>query len=142
MTVRWLLDTNVLSEPARERPSLAVLYRWDEHEGRVVTAAPVVHEMRYGCARLPRSRKRDEYRGYLENEILPFVPVLSYDLAAAEWHAEQRARLVRQGKTPSFVDGQIAAIAAVNDCVLVTRNTHDFQEFQGLTVEDWFSTES
>jgi predicted nucleic acid-binding protein len=37
------------------------------------------------------------------------------------------------------VDGQIAAIAAVNDLVLVTRNVRDFSGFAGLDVESWFS---
>lgn len=64
-------------------------------------------------------------------------PIVGYDRAAAEWHARERARLVRKGKTPSFVDGQIAAIANVNDLVLVTLNRRDFKMFDGLKVEDW-----
>ena len=37
---------------------------------------------------------------------------------------------------PPFADGQIAAIAAVNDLLLVTRNTADFAYF-GIEIEDW-----
>lgn len=33
---------------------------------------------------------------------------------------------------------QIAAVAYVNDLVLVTRNVADFQSFAGIRVEDWF----
>ncbi|MBI9084711.1 MAG: hypothetical protein JEZ11_14035 [Desulfobacterales bacterium] len=40
-------------------------------------------------------------------------------------------------KTPSFVDGQIAAIAFVNGLVVVTRNVSDFECFEGLQVENW-----
>ena len=39
------------------------------------------------------------------------------------------------GKTPPFVDGQIAAIAAVNGLVLVTFNVTDFADFDGLAVD-------
>jgi tRNA(fMet)-specific endonuclease VapC len=35
------------------------------------------------------------------------------------------------------VDGQIAAIAKINDLVLVTRNVEDFKLFSGLKSENW-----
>ncbi len=41
------------------------------------------------------------------------------------------------GLTPTFVDGQIAAIAYVNNLVVVTINTSDFMDFGGLHVENW-----
>jgi len=43
------------------------------------------------------------------------------------------------GQTPPYVDGQIAAIAAVNQLVLVTRNITDFENFQDLQLENWFA---
>ncbi len=51
--------------------------------------------------------------------------------------AEERARLGRSGRTPAFVDGQIAAVARVNDLVLVTGNLAHYRDFEGLVVEDW-----
>ena len=63
--------------------------------------------------------------------------MLDYDLDGADWHARERARLVAAGKTPPFVDGQIAAIACVNDLTLVTSNLDDFREFGELKVESW-----
>ena len=49
--------------------------------------------------------------------------ILPYDDGAAEWHARERARLSSKGLTPSFVDGQVAAITVVNGLILVTRKT-------------------
>jgi tRNA(fMet)-specific endonuclease VapC len=46
--------------------------------------------------------------------------------------------LVSIGKTPSFADGQIAAIAKVNDLIIVTNNIADYVDFTGLQVENWF----
>ncbi|MEA3360272.1 MAG: VapC toxin family PIN domain ribonuclease, partial [Thermodesulfobacteriota bacterium] len=63
--------------------------------------------------------------------------ILPYDDRAAEWHAKERARLSAKGATPSFVDGQIAAIASVNGLVLVTRNVDDFKTFLDLKLENW-----
>jgi tRNA(fMet)-specific endonuclease VapC len=59
-------------------------------------------------------------------------------MEAAEWFAEERARLSQIGRPPSYPDGQIAAIAATNDLILVTRNTTDFADFIDLQVENWF----
>ncbi len=64
--------------------------------------------------------------------------ILPYCDRAAEWFAIERARLTALGRTPSYPDGQIAAIARVNDLVLVTRNVSDFADFDGLTLENWF----
>lgn len=73
-------------------------------------------------------------------KCVPQLPcsILPYDRDVALWHAEERARLTLQGRTPPFVDGQIAAIAIVNNLTLVTRNTGDFADFAERTVENWF----
>jgi len=63
--------------------------------------------------------------------------ILSYDDRAAEWHAKERVRLTLKGLTPTFVDGQIAAISAVNGLILVTRNVNDFKQFLRLKVQNW-----
>ena len=134
----YLLDSNILSEPARLRPNRHVQARLRAHRAEVCTAALVLHEMRYGLARLPEGKRKQELTQYLEHVVSQPLPILPYDRAAAVWHAEERARLVSHGRTPAFVDGQIAAIALVNDLILVTRNTQDFVDFAGLTVENWF----
>jgi tRNA(fMet)-specific endonuclease VapC len=46
--------------------------------------------------------------------------------------------LVKLGKTPSFADSQIAAIAKVNQLILVTNNVSDYANFNELPIENWF----
>jgi len=133
---RYLLDTCVLSEPISRRPDQTVVARIQDHQEELATAAPVMHELWFGCERMPPARKRDLLVAYLV--ALSDLPVLSYDGVAARRHAEERARLESVGQTPCFVDGQIAAIAEVNGLVLVTRNVRDFARFCNLEVEDWF----
>ena len=108
-----------------------------EHDGETAIPAPVWHELRYGCARLPPSRRRRAIECFIESVVLASFPILDYNGAAAYWHALERVRLTVAGKTPLFVNGQIAAIAYVNDLVLVTSNTRDFEHFQGLRVRTW-----
>ena len=45
--------------------------------------------------------------------------------------------IVERSTTPSFIDGQIAAIASVNGLILVTRNIDDFKPFLRLKIENW-----
>ncbi len=135
--MRYLLDTNALSEPIKPRPDPHFQERLAENRDEVCTAAPVWHELLYGCRRLPASKRRRNLERYLEQILAPSLTVLPYDQAAASWHAGERARLVGIGKTPAFVDGQIAAVARVHDLVLVTANVRHFEVFVNLVVEDW-----
>lgn len=137
MSLRYLLDTNVLSEPLKAAPHPAVMRRLESHEGELATCSIVWHELAFGTARLPRSRKRRALEAYLDEVIRLALPILPYDQEAASWHARERARLARRGRVPSAADGQIAAIAVVNELVLVTANLRDFRRFEDLAVEDW-----
>jgi tRNA(fMet)-specific endonuclease VapC len=107
------------------------------HEDDIAISSVVWHELRFGAARLPASRRRTAIERYLEDVVLASIPILEYDRAAAEWHALERARLVSRGETPPFVDGQIAAIAHVNQLTLVTFNDADFRRFHDLRVVSW-----
>ena len=136
-TVRYLLDTNVVSEPLRPQPSASIMRRLRQYDGEIAIPSPVWHELRFGCERLPPSRRRDAVERYIETVVLQSFPVLDYDRDAADWHARERARLVAAGQTPPFVDSQIAAIACVNGLTLVTSNKGDFREVTALKVQSW-----
>ena len=137
MTLKYLLDTNVLSEPLRPDPNPQILERLRQHEAEIAIASIVWHELLFGAFRLPSSAKRSATEAYLNDVIAPTIPILPYDSQAAQWHAAERARLGNLGQTPPFADGQIAAIARVNQLVLITTNVADFSRFQGLHVEKW-----
>lgn len=134
---KFLLDTNVLSESVKTPPNKSVLELLEKHRFEIVTAAPVWHELQYGCHRLPFSRKRKLIEAFLKDVVKRNMEILPYDNRAASWHARERARLTSRGKTPSFTDGQIAAISAVNRLTLVSRNVADFELFSELTVVNW-----
>ena len=93
--------------------------------------------IRYGIELLPPSRRREAYGRYLEEVVLQLYPVLSYDRHAASRHARERARQLALGVKRPYFDGLIAAIALVNDLVVVTANVRDFAHYEGLVVENW-----
>ena len=136
VSLRFLLDTNVVSEATRPLPNTDVLRNLQRHEDQIGIASVVWHELLFGWERLPASRRKADIEDYLF-KVVQFMPILPYDRTAAEWHAKERARLTVIGRTPPFLDGQIAAIAAVNDLVLVTANRTHFEPFDRMRTEDW-----
>jgi len=118
-------------------PDPAILQCLDAHGSECAIAAPVWHELTYGCRRLPKGKRRAALEAYLRDVVHGAFPILAYDEPAAAWHGDERARLEGLGQPVPFVDGQIAAIAAVHGLVLATTNDKDFVRFKGLNVENW-----
>ncbi|MCF6204386.1 MAG: type II toxin-antitoxin system VapC family toxin [Methylococcaceae bacterium] len=136
--INYLLDTNILSEPARKQPNINVMQRLAQYDGQYVTAAIVWHELQYGCELLAESKRKEELQSYLLTLKNAGLIILEYDQLAAEWYAKQRAILKTQGKIPAYADGEIASVASVNNLTLVTRNTDDFSDFKSLALDNWF----
>ncbi|WP_420630695.1 type II toxin-antitoxin system VapC family toxin [Candidatus Leptofilum sp.] len=137
MAIKYLLDTNILSEPVRKSPNPFVVERIENAEDTVAIATTSWHELLFRVLRMTESRKRIALEQYL-TMLRTEVPILPYDTRAATWFAQERARLSREGLPPSYPDGQMAAVAAVNDLILVTRNVADFAKFSDMEIENWF----
>lgn len=134
--IRYLLDTNVVSELTRPMPRPGVLAGIAAHDGALAISAVTVGELRFGVDLLPPSKRRETLEAHLE-ALLTRLTVLPYDRAAALWHGAERARLRQIGRDRPFADGQIAAIATTRGLTLVTHQTADFMFFSSLLVEDW-----
>jgi tRNA(fMet)-specific endonuclease VapC len=137
VTLRYLLDTSTVSSPISKIPDADIVEQLDEHGHECAIAAPVWHELTYGCSRLPQGRRRAALETYLKDVVRASFPILPYDDVAATWHGHERARLEARGRPVPYVDGQIAAIAHASKLVLVTVNTRDFSRFTDLRVENW-----
>jgi tRNA(fMet)-specific endonuclease VapC len=127
MGLKYLLDTNILSEPVKKLPDQNVLKALDKYAGEYCTCVTVWHELVYGIELLDHSKKKDS------------LTVLPYEKTSANWFAKERARLSKIGIITPMADGEIAAISAANSLTLVTRNANDFENFNGLIIENWFT---
>jgi tRNA(fMet)-specific endonuclease VapC len=137
LSLRFLLDTGTISRAQGPAPDKAVVGRLERVGAEAAIASVVLHELLYGVVIMPAGRRRANLKRFLESAVRPVFAVLPYDEPAAEWHARERGRLERIGRTPPFRDGQIAAVAAVNGLTVVTANVLDFEPFEGVTIEDW-----
>jgi tRNA(fMet)-specific endonuclease VapC len=138
MSIKFLLDTNIISESIKLQPSDIFLEHFRQNLADSAIASVTWHELLYGLYRLPESRRKRNLSDYLTQVIQEKMIILPYCGAAADWFAAERARLTTLGQMPSYPDGQIAAIAKVNNLILVTRNISDYANFAGLTIENWF----
>lgn len=136
-----LLDTNVISELVRAEPDPRVLAYVERLAPEAVfTAAVCEAEIRYGLARKPSGRKRDELMARIatffdtgfQGQILPF------DGPCAALYGEIRHGREAVGKPISVEDAMIAATArAFGAQVIVTRNIKDFEGCGVPLIDPW-----
>ncbi|WP_416236334.1 PIN domain-containing protein [Spirulina sp. CCNP1310] len=69
-SLRFLLDTNILSEPLKPQPNQSVIQKIQENQRYIATASVVYHEIYYGMASLPDSHRRRAIAAYLQDEVL------------------------------------------------------------------------
>lgn len=132
---RYLLDTNIISNIVKPKPSDSLLgWMAAQRDEDLFIASLTVAEIRRGILEKPRGKKRDALDAWFSGpegpqalfagRILPFD-----DKAGLVW-----ARLMAEGKAAgrprSGLDMIIAAVAGSNDCVVVTDNERDFVGLQ------------
>ena len=132
MPLRYLLDTNIISDLVR-RPGGTVATRIATvGEDSICTSIIVAAELRYGAAK-SKSKQLSERIGLLLSalEILPLEP------PADQRYAEVRHQLATQGTPIGSNDLLITAHALAADLTLVTADTREFERITSLRVENW-----
>jgi tRNA(fMet)-specific endonuclease VapC len=139
-SARYLLDSNVLSEQLKIEPNQLVMDRLAAHRTVCVTASVVVMELYWGAELLPVGKRRTLFTSTYDRcfKSVSAMSVLPFDMPAAVWAASENARLQRLGQSRPWRDSQIAAVAATQNLILVTRNVADFTPFEQLRIENWF----
>ncbi|MDD2893674.1 MAG: type II toxin-antitoxin system VapC family toxin [Halothiobacillaceae bacterium] len=137
--MRYLLDSNILSEQIKPQPDVAVMRRLELDGIFSCTSATVWHELWHGIHLMTEGQRKQELTDYMQMLLEDGLEILPFCRNAAEWLAVERVRLRQLGISPSKFDSEIAAVAAVNGLTIVTRNVKDFAPFAGLRVENWFS---
>ena len=131
MTIRHLLDTDVLIEILRKRDT-DLRDRW-RAAGRVAASTVSMFELRYGSARSTQPARNDE----AIDELASAVAFLDLDAEAAAHSGDIRADLARKGTPIGAYDVMIAGHARSRGLILVTRNVGEFARVDGLRVEAW-----
>jgi predicted nucleic acid-binding protein len=133
----FLLDTNVVSEMTKSRPSLQVI-AFLAQPADLWLASLVVHELEFGLQLAPPGRRRERLRADISSLLARYADrILPIDRASADWAARFRADAVRSGRPPDIVDILIAGTAKAHDLAVATRNVRDFEGLGVDLVNPW-----
>ena len=132
MTIRYLLDTNIVSHLIRPESHTAQSHLISIKPDRFAISAVTEAELLFGLARKPEAVR-------LANSVREFLldaTIFPWDSKAALEYGNLRAALERSGQAIGNMDMMIAAHALAESLILVT-NDAAFQRIPGLKTEDW-----
>lgn len=129
----YLLDTNVCARYLNGK-SLAIRQRLRSTNLADIAVCSVVKgELFYGAMKSNNLEKTLDR----QQEFLKLFVSLPFDDDASFIYGIIRAELSAKGIIIGANDLQIAAIAMVNNLILVTHNVREFSRVNGLRFEDW-----
>ncbi len=135
---RYLLDTNIISNATKPAPSESLL-EWMARQAdeNLFISSLTVAEIRRGILEKPKGRKRDQLETWFAGpegpQSLFSGRVLPFDERAALAWARLMSEGRASGKPRSDFDMIVAAVAEVNNCVVVTDNE---KHFPGIAVRN------
>ena len=130
--MRYLLDTNVVSDLVRNPQGKVAQRIHKVGEARVSTSIMVAAELRYGAAKKGSARLSAQLEAVLRVlDVLPFEP------PADAIYASLRMGLEEVGTPIGANDMLIAAHALALGCTIVTDNEKEFARVRDLPRENW-----
>lgn len=136
----YLLDTCVISEATRRRPS-ANIHAWIRATlpERQFLSVVNLAEIEQGIAALGDAGKTRKLRTWLHDHLLPDFDgrILDVDPAVASRWGRLLGEGKRSGQPRPVLDALLAATALEHDLTLVTRNVADFAPFDLDIVNPW-----
>ena len=128
--MKYLLDANAII--AIFKGHAGMLERLRRHQPRDFgIPAVVIHELYFGAYKSMHPRQNISRIQALQFEGLMFSP------EDARCSGEVRAQLATRGTPIGPYDVLIAGQALSRDCILITRNTLEFERVYGLRIENW-----
>ena len=136
----WLLDTNVVSELRKPKPSKRVIaFLEAQSEATLHLSTIKLAEIRFGIARQTDPGLRADLERWLETEVRPLFHRRILDVTEdviLRWRIlVEEARQTRY--TPPEPDFLIAAIARQHDLTVVTRDVHVFERCGTPVLNPW-----
>jgi tRNA(fMet)-specific endonuclease VapC len=131
----YFLDTDVLSELVKRRPSRTLVARLEAVPPEALfTSSICVMELRFGAS---RRAPEGHLWAQIQQRILSRVKVLPFSCKEAMMAGETLDRLYAAGRPIGIEDVMIGSVAMSNGLVVVSGNIKHFSRISGLRVENW-----
>ncbi|HEY3155877.1 MAG TPA: type II toxin-antitoxin system VapC family toxin [Candidatus Eisenbacteria bacterium] len=135
-----ILDTNILSELMRPKPSETVVgWLGAQPAASLYTTSITQAEILHGLMLLPEGRRRSAFEAAATSMFREDFAgrILSFGTDAALPYARIASERRRAGRPISHFDAQIAAIARSTGATLATRNARDFDGCGVSVIDPW-----
>lgn len=125
----YLLDTNVVSKPAKPTPS-AKLFRWlSDHDAEVLISVLTLGEIVKGIELMPLGKRRRKMERWFEEiEDWASARILPVDMEVMRVWGEYYAKQLTRGRALDVMDSLLAATALAHGLTVASRNTSDFPD--------------
>ncbi len=140
--MRYLLDTNVISELVSRQPNEQVMAWLDGIDDQLVYLSVItIGEIKRGIEKLPNSQRKGRLNKWLNEELLLRFDdkILSIDLPVMLTWGKLIAKLENQGRALPAIDSLLAATALYHDLNLVTRNEKVFDNTDVVVINPWLT---
>ncbi len=131
--MKWMLDTGTCIAVIKCQPEKAIRRLRGKSIGQVGISSVTLSELTLGAEASARPEQNLEA---LREFLLP-LEMAPYDETCAFRYGSVRAELKKKGRPIGSLDTLIAAHALALDVILVTHNTREFGQVEGLQLEDW-----
>jgi hypothetical protein len=133
----YLLDTPVVSEPARPNPSESVLNWLTVHAADSALSVITVGELQKGISQMPAGTRRTRFDAWISNAVLRGFQILPVDTRVALVWGRLLGEAAAEGSPLPNLDSLIAATALVHDLTVVTRNVRHFERCGVVVKNPW-----
>ena len=132
------LDTNVVSETLRIRPSEKVLAWLERHDAELALSSVVIAELAFGISKIHPDQRALRLAAGLEQWRRRFAGrIFAFTEESAMIYGQIMGDAARSGRPMSAQDGMIAAVARSHDSPLATRNGSDFGPSEIAMINPW-----
>lgn len=133
----WLLDADVLSQPAKSQGDPKVIAWLQRERDRCYTSSIVIAQLAY-WVRTKKGRQRETLQAWLSRLVGALHGrIHGFNVSVAHVWAEQQVQLEQVGRTMPIEDSYIAATARRHGLTIVTGNARHFRR-PGVKVFDPF----
>ena len=127
--MNYLIDTNVLCEPAKPKPNAKVMDWLTDNDSHLLVSVLTLGEILKGIELLPTGKRRRAMQAWFERiEAWAEDRLLPIDQDVMRTWGTYYARHLKRGRTLDVIDSLLGATALTHGLTVSTRNSGDFPE--------------
>lgn len=136
----YLLDTCTISEIIKPSPNKGVI-SWLEQipEERLFISVLSLGEIQQGIEKLPTGKKKEKISNWFDFELIQRFEgrIVGITEKEALYWGTISGRSAGKGHTLPVIDAMLAASAICNNLIIVTNDTHHFEQLDIRVLNPW-----